>query len=275
MLKKLAILVAFATALVGTAVPSPASAQVARPDFANTACPEVTDSIVRLYSAYFLRAPDQAGFDFWVSNSMSGAHNLDSMSDFFSISDEFNLTYGSLTNTEFVDLIYQNILGRPGEPEGRAFWISELDSGNRTRGNVMINFSEGPEYVVRSQTFTPLAGYFNWYPAGTTYECGFGPGQVTIDPSRFYDIALSNYSNTPQVYDIDSIISGAIQNEIDATVAPLSTDAYFNNDPFSNFGSFPMQITVDASVAWIVVSSPSPLPTDRSGWDPFGSNPMN
>lgn len=34
------------------------ASNIARPDFAITPCPEITDSIVRLYSAYFLRAPD-------------------------------------------------------------------------------------------------------------------------------------------------------------------------------------------------------------------------
>lgn len=274
MVRKLAVLVVLATTLIGTLAPTPASSQVPRPNFAVTDCPEITDSIVRLYSAYFLRAPDEAGFDFWVSNSMDGIHNLDSMSDFFAGSTEFLARYGTLSDEQFVDLIYQNILGRAGEPQGRAFWISELTSGNRTRGNVMINFSEGPEYVTRSLTFTPLAGYFNWYPAGTTYQCGFGPGQVTIDPSRFYDIALSNYSTVPQAYDIDVILQGTRQDEIASTVVALSTDAYFNLDPFSNVGSFTMEIAVDSDVAWMVVSSPLPLADDRSGWDPLGTTPM-
>lgn len=196
------------------------------------------------------------------------------MSDFFSISTEFQTRYGDVTNAQFVDLIYQNILGRPGEAAGRAFWLGELNSGARTRGNVMINFSESSEYVARSRTFTPLAGYLNWYPAGTTYECGFGPGRVTIDPDRYYDIGISNYTNAGQSYTVDSIIDGARQNEITATVGALQTDAYFNLDPFSNFGNFPMEITVPDGVAWMVVSSPFPLADDRSGWDPGGSNPM-
>ncbi len=262
MLRKLLIAFVVGLTFLGVQPPTPASSQTLQA----TDCPEITDSITRLYSAYFLRAPDQAGFDFWVSQSMAGGHNLDSMSDFFSISTEFQTRYGTLTNDQFVDLIYRNILGRPGEPAGRAFWLGELNSGNRTRGNVMINFSESSEYVARSQTFTPLAGNLNWYPAGTTYECGDGPGEVSIDPNRFYDIAISNPTNSPQDFSVDSIINGRTQNEISGTVPALNTRAFFNSDPVSNFGNFPLRITVPVGVKWMVVSSATPLPEDRSGW---------
>ncbi len=99
----------------------------------------------RLYSAYFLRRPDKAGLDYWVGRLRGGA-GLAYVSQFFSASAEFRNLYGTLTNREFVELIYQNILGRPGETSGVNFWTGELDSGRRSRGWVMIGFSESSEY---------------------------------------------------------------------------------------------------------------------------------
>ncbi len=103
-------------------------------------------SVVRLYQAYFRRLPDPAGFDFWSQRLASGQGNLEEVSQFFASGDEFNATYGSLTNAEFVDLVYQNVLGRPGEASGRAYWIGQLDAG-LNRGRLMTLFSESPEFI--------------------------------------------------------------------------------------------------------------------------------
>jgi len=91
--------------------------------------------VVRLYFAYFLRLPDYDGLMYWVNHYGQGT-SLDEISDAFASSTEFQQTYGSLNNAEFVTLVYQNVLGRDPEPDGFAFWTSELDLGYRTRGQV-------------------------------------------------------------------------------------------------------------------------------------------
>jgi hypothetical protein len=103
------------------------------------------DPAVRLYSAYFLRTPDAAGLKYWIGQLRNG-RSLIWVSDFFSQSPEFQRRYGSLTNAQFIDLIYENILGRDGDRNGIAFWNDQLDRGLRSRGDVMVGFSESPEY---------------------------------------------------------------------------------------------------------------------------------
>ncbi|MFT7599696.1 MAG: hypothetical protein ACI8TP_002631 [Acidimicrobiales bacterium] len=96
------ILTVVAIATVGAA---PASAAV---DY--TACPAITDSVHRLYSAYFKRPPDDAGFAFWTSEWGTGARSLGQISDGFVGAPEFEQTYGGVSNEQFVDLVYQNVL---------------------------------------------------------------------------------------------------------------------------------------------------------------------
>lgn len=108
------------------------------------------DPVTRLYRAYFLRIPDQAGLDFWIAQRRSG-RSLNQISQSFARSPEFATLYGSLTNRGFVERIYENVLGRPGEPDGVAFWTGQLDSGARTRGQVMTGFSESPEYKAQQR----------------------------------------------------------------------------------------------------------------------------
>lgn len=104
--------------------------------------------VERLYRAYFERAPEPAGRSYWTSQRLGG-RTLDSISDDFAKSTEFVDKYGSLSNEQFVIRVYDNVLRRSPDAEGRDFWTAELDSGRRTRGQVMVGFSESTEFVLR------------------------------------------------------------------------------------------------------------------------------
>ena len=100
--------------------------------------------VARLYFAYFLRIPDYGGLQYWTGQSRTG-HPLSEISQAFSGSQEFVDRYGALNNDQFVDLVYQNVLGRPADAGGKAFWLGQLNGGT-TRGSMMIGFSESTEY---------------------------------------------------------------------------------------------------------------------------------
>ena len=99
----------------------------------------------RLYWAYFGRIPDHGGLEYWAGKRRTGT-TLIRISASFAGSGEFKRTYGSLSNAAFVDLVYRNVLGRPGDAAGRAYWIKRLGQGT-SRGQVMVTFSESAEYV--------------------------------------------------------------------------------------------------------------------------------
>jgi hypothetical protein len=72
--------------------------------------------------------------------------SLGSISDGFAASQEFQQRYGTLSNEQFVTLVYQNVLGRSPDPGGYAYWVGQLSSGAMTRGQVIVGFSESEEY---------------------------------------------------------------------------------------------------------------------------------
>ncbi len=113
---------------------------------------ETNASVYRLYCSYFLRYPDQSGFSYWLGQFSSGSQDLNEISEFFAISTEFNTRYGSLSDTEFVDLIYTNILEREPEATGYNFWVGELTSGRRSRGWLMLFFSQSDEFRIKTGT---------------------------------------------------------------------------------------------------------------------------
>ncbi len=118
--------------------------------------PQLTDQVNRLYSAFFLREPDADGLRFWRDRRSAG-WTVSQMADDFVGSPEFLDRYGELSNVEFVELIYRNLFDRDPDSDGRAFWTSQLSSGS-SRGSVMVEFSESPEYVSLTQTSAPSPG---------------------------------------------------------------------------------------------------------------------
>lgn len=109
------------------------------------------DPITRLYWAYFQRTPDKAGQDYWVRKRQAG-QTLIKVSSTFAGSGEFRTKYGSLSNKAFVELVYRNVLGRPGDAGGIRYWTAQLDAKRQPRGQVMLSFSESNEFKTKSQT---------------------------------------------------------------------------------------------------------------------------
>ncbi len=111
----------------------------------------------RLYQAYFLRQPDDGGLVYWIELNRSGM-GLQAISDQFEISPEFALTYGSLNNTDFLKLIYRNVLCRAPDGDGFNYWLSLLNSNAMTRGEMMVYFAESDEYIRFTNTPWSLFG---------------------------------------------------------------------------------------------------------------------
>jgi uncharacterized protein YkwD len=106
---------------------------------------QVVEPVARLYLAYFGRDPDFAGLMFWA-NQIRAGYSVKGVSQSFATSSEFQQQYGSLSNSAFVDRVYRNVLGRAADSGGLSYWVSQLNSGALTRGDVMLNFSESAEY---------------------------------------------------------------------------------------------------------------------------------
>ncbi len=113
--------------------------------------PELTDDharVFRLYWAFFGRAPDPDGALYWVAQRERCAA-LTTIADSFAASPEFTARYGPLDTAGFVDQIYANVLGRPGDPDGTAYWRNEVASGRLSRGGVVLYVSLSGELTVR------------------------------------------------------------------------------------------------------------------------------
>lgn len=123
--------------------------------FAATAGVEEVRSIARLYSAAFDRIPKIDGLNFWVDSYESGRSIVGIAKDFYQ-SPEFTSKYGALSDQQYVEQLFLNVLGRPGSQGGIEFWTDHLSSGV-SRAKVLASFADSPENIAKtSETFADI-----------------------------------------------------------------------------------------------------------------------
>lgn len=97
----------------------------------------------QLYIGYFGRAADQAGLDFWVEAINNGGLSLANVRASFVQSTEYTAKYQGLTSEALVAQVYLNVLGRPAEAEGKAFWANAIDTGVITEDQLIEGLLSG------------------------------------------------------------------------------------------------------------------------------------
>tara|TARA_B100000700_G_scaffold181361_1_gene200075 strand:- start:20664 stop:23789 length:3126 start_codon:yes stop_codon:yes gene_type:complete len=79
-----------------------------------------------LYVAYFGRAADPTGLDYWTEKGISTA---DFAADMYAQA-EFKDSYGSLSTEAQVNQIYQNLFDREADVTGLTYWTQQINLGN-------------------------------------------------------------------------------------------------------------------------------------------------
>ena len=102
--------------------------------------------VARLYDATLNRLPDLGGLTGWTHALESGATSLLQVAQGFVGSAEFQSTFGTLDDTDFVTLLYNHALHRAPDPPGLDGWIAALSHGV-TRAQIVLGFSESAEHI--------------------------------------------------------------------------------------------------------------------------------
>lgn len=111
-------------------------------DIASLGGAQITE-FVELYIAYFNRAPDAIGLNFWGTAFANGV-TLEEIAALFLDQEETRATYPSdATNLDFATEVYTNVLGRDPDQPGLDFWVPLLDSGGVSRGTFILEVLKG------------------------------------------------------------------------------------------------------------------------------------
>jgi hypothetical protein len=96
----------------------------------------------RLYLDTLGRPADPAGAAFWVERLRSGSWSVARVAASFHSSDEYLARAGG-TVAAWVEDLYDTLLGRPADADGRAYWVAE--AGRIGRGAVALRQYQSPE----------------------------------------------------------------------------------------------------------------------------------
>tara|TARA_Y100001968_G_scaffold36907_1_gene28321 strand:+ start:3828 stop:7028 length:3201 start_codon:yes stop_codon:yes gene_type:complete len=113
-------------------------------------------SFFRLYDAAFNRWPDADGLSYWKDNYCSEESDFLDVASSFLLSNEFNKRFvDNVSNAQYVQNLYTNVLGRDYDQNGYDYWLGNLNNGIETRYELLLGFAES----VENQTlFTEITG---------------------------------------------------------------------------------------------------------------------
>lgn len=93
--------------------------------------------LIEMYVAYFNRAPDALGLQYWASRIYDGMSLTEVAKSFFVQPESLAAFPETMSTTQFVWQIYHNALGRTPDAAGLAYWVGDLDSGAQSRDAFM------------------------------------------------------------------------------------------------------------------------------------------
>ncbi len=229
---------------------------------------QVRSPVIRLFRAYFLRLPDAGGLDYWVRKSRAGTR-LRTISSSFAASSEFARRYGTLTDRQFVELVYQNVLGRPGDAGGISYWTGKLAARTTDRGGVMVGFSESGEYQRKTAALVDVVnvygGMLRRVPTSTELAEWVGRPRLELIEALYASPAYLARAAEPAPPVVDGVPAYA-EAGIGQPIAPIALSVRFGRAPFrwKLVGTVPAGLTV--SSAGVV----SGTPTTKGSYDDVG-----
>lgn len=151
---------------------------------------ERTYFVYRLYQNCLGRTPDTPGLENWCRNLRNGLTGTEAANGFI-----FSSEYSSknTSNSDFVTMLYNTLLGRSPDPSGKSSWTAQLDSG-RSRQFVTNGFLFSNEFKGQcSKAGVKLSKA----PSSTEYRYGAAPARYNMAGLTYIDgmlIANKSYS---------------------------------------------------------------------------------
>ncbi|MGD9881831.1 MAG: Calx-beta domain-containing protein [Reyranella sp.] len=137
---------------------------------------DAEQQIASTYAAFFGRAADVAGFEFWVGQfvqnlpTQGAAALFANIASSFGISAEAKALYPFLVNpfgasdgeiSAFLDSVYNNLFNRSSDAAGLAYWTGQIKQtlqAGQFVGSVLVNIMSGAQDTAAGQDITTLMG---------------------------------------------------------------------------------------------------------------------
>ena len=182
----------------------------------------VRQFVTRLYQTVLQRNPDPQGMEVWTSALMSGNMSGSDIIEGFYLSTE--MMNRGLSNSRYVAVAYQGIMGRDVDPSGRATWEGALNAGTSYK------------YVI--------AGMVNSVEfANLCNQYGIRKGSITLKEGRDLNLGVTKFTTQlyrkalNRIYDVGGLnhwCSRIVSNPSRENILYISTKEFFNSQEFYN-----------------------------------------
>lgn len=162
-------------------------------NFSSIASP--LNNVYQLYHGFLGRAPDKAGFEYWIKAIKQG-NTLEQIAESFVNSTEFTISTGATPGTkptfdQVLTTLYKVVLGREYDQPGYEYWQGKYNDEGHPLGSIVTGFTKSDEFIN-----TVSADRQAWL--STTY----GPNLVDMQFSElFNDEQVAQIIATGQSYD--------------------------------------------------------------------------
>ncbi|MDQ7089514.1 MAG: cadherin domain-containing protein [Methylococcales bacterium] len=200
------------------------------------------ETIIELYTAYFGRAADKEGADFWVGKydqflpevlkdtpNQSDAERtlLIKISEAIATSDEYIALYPpELSSNDFLEKVYLNLFDRTIDEEGKAFWLKHLDAGTMTKDVAIISLITAAKENTSEQGLLDTALLKNKTDISLHYVDGLESNNIELAKKAFEKVTSDPLTVAAIIKALDIEVAGdqITTNEVTGDVRVVSTD---------------------------------------------------
>jgi trimeric autotransporter adhesin len=175
--------------------------------------------VTRLYGTLLDRAPNSIESQTWFQFYGQSGLSLSALASTLMSSSEFSQKFGSMTNTEVVEQIYQNALGRNVTMSELSNWLSQLSAGTATQTSMAVSVSESSEHIADGNVYQVTNDTYNTSGTFTlSHTIDTAVADATID--NLYETALGRAVDPPGLasYSADLLDGTMTQPQIAAAL---------------------------------------------------------
>ncbi len=152
----------------------------------------VGDFVTRLYELVLGRTPDKNGWLSWKNLLLTRQQSGTGVAFGFIFSQEYQRK--NTADADYVEMLYQTILGRSSDASGKAFWLERISQG-MSRYGIFAGFSNSREFREICGRYGIDAGTY------TSPEAVDQRPEVTAFVSRMYTVCLGRRFDKTGLYD--------------------------------------------------------------------------
>ncbi|KTT44635.1 hypothetical protein NS337_22360, partial [Pseudomonas oryzihabitans] len=159
-------------------------------------------TVEQLYLAYYGRAADAGGLNYWASRLASDM-SVEQLAATFAANGESTALYGSLSGAALVNKVYQNLYGRSADSSGSAYWTNRLANGVSSRATLPLDVmraAAGDDKAAFDKKVSAALAQGTATTTTPTPAASVQPVQNVVQPVTGGTVAsapLSGYKNIP------------------------------------------------------------------------------